>query len=257
MLMGADGVMAPFRRNPGTAKGRTKWREVKVGIMARWGRRTTRAGKQVPQLVHRRVVAVLGDAAQLRERLHLEALRQGFHSAPRVVWLSDGAIWLWRIFTKTFSSKAIGVLDFYHAAQNIWNHIQPYFEGNTRAAKRYFRAARRLLRRGNPDRVLRDLQEASRTPDLPANASSEIRILYRYLKRHRAHIDYAKFEEMGIPLGSGMVESACKWLVQQRFKGVGMRWSEEGFSALLHLRLAWVNSRFDHLFLPCRASPNG
>ena len=53
---------------------------------------------------------------------------------------------------------------------------------------------------------------------------------------------------MDLPLGSGMVESACKWLIQQRFKGVGMRWSEEGFNHLLHLRLAWVNGRFDNLF---------
>ncbi len=47
-----------------------------------------------------------------------------------------------------------------------------------------------------------------------------------------------------------MVESACKWLIQQRFKGVGMRWSEDGFNHLLHLRLAWVNGTFEALFEP-------
>lgn len=45
-----------------------------------------------------------------------------------------------------------------------------------------------------------------------------------------------------------MVESACKWLIEQRFKGTGIRWSEPGFNHLLHLRLAWVNCRFDPLF---------
>ena len=60
---------------------------------------------------------------------------------------------------------------------------------------------------------------------------------------------------MGLPLGSGMVESACKWLIQQRFKGVGMLGREDGFNHLLHLRLAWVNGRFDNLF-PTLASPN-
>jgi len=69
-----------------------------------------------------------------------------------------------------------------------------------------------------------------------------------YLQNHIEHIDYRKFEQMDLPLGSGMVESACKWLIQQRFKGVGMRWSEAGFNHLLHLRLAWVNGRFDNLF---------
>lgn len=76
-----------------------------------------------------------------------------------------------------------------------------------------------------------------------------------YLEVHRDHINYQDFKAMGLPLGSGMVESACKWLIQQRFKGVGMRWSEDGFNHLLHLRLAWVNGRFDNLF-PDQASPN-
>ena len=63
-----------------------------------------------------------------------------------------------------------------------------------------------------------------------------------------AHVDYEHFKSLGLPIGSGMVESSCKWLVQQRFKGSGMRWSFSGFDNLLFLRLAWVNQRFDKLF---------
>jgi hypothetical protein len=70
----------------------------------------------------------------------------------------------------------------------------------------------------------------------------------QYLSTHLAHIQYRAFKKLGFPLGSGMVESACKWLIQQRFKGTGMRWSESGFNHLLHLRLAWVNQHFDSLF---------
>jgi hypothetical protein len=54
-----------------------------------------------------------------------------------------------------------------------------------------------------------------------------------------------------------MVERACKWRIQQRFKGVRMRWSEDGFNHLLPLRLAWVNGSFEALFwLQTQASPN-
>jgi hypothetical protein len=81
--------------------------------------------------------------------------------------------------------------------------------------------------------------------------------VYTYLDRHRNHLDYAAYKELGLPLGSGMVESACTWLIQQRFKGVGMRWSEEGFNHLVHLRLAWVNGSFEALFqVQLRGSPN-
>jgi hypothetical protein len=69
------------------------------------------------------------------------------------------------------------------------------------------------------------------------------------LERYREHSNYAMYKALGLPLGSGMVESACKWLVQQRFKGVRMRWSEDGFDHPLRLRLAWINGRFDALFV--------
>jgi len=102
---------------------------------------------------------------------------------------------------------------------------------------------------------IRELAAILELKDLPAGARDALQNLYNYLDKHRAHLDYARFKELGLPLGSGMVESACKWLIQQRFKGVGMRWSEDGFNHLLHLRLAWVNGRFDALFLP-EPSPN-
>jgi hypothetical protein len=52
--------------------------------------------------------------------------------------------------------------------------------------------------------------------------------VYSYLKTHEDPIRYDHFKAAGLPIGSGLVESACKWLIQQRFKGVGMRWSEVG-----------------------------
>jgi hypothetical protein len=92
---------------------------------------------------------------------------------------------------------------------------------------------------------------------LPDTARETVRTVYAYLDRHRDHIDYEVYKELGLPIGSGMVESACKWLIQQRFKGVGMRWSEDGFNHLLHLRLAWVNGTFETLFQVQRQpSPN-
>ena len=96
--------------------------------------------------------------------------------------------------------------------------------------------------------MLDDIAAALELDRLPETAQKALRNLYEYLDTHKHHIQYEKFRELGLPIGSGMVESACKWLIQQRFKGVGMRWSETGFNHLLHLRLAWVNGRFEELF---------
>jgi hypothetical protein len=248
LLIGADGVMAPFRPEAGTPKGKTVWREVKVGILARLDERITTTGKRVPQLVQRRLVAVLGDIDVFRSRLWLESVQQGLLSSRQVVWLSDGGRGFWRLFDECFASYATGILDFYHAAQNLWQGSKAWLDGRTQQARHWFTKTRRLLRRGNINNVMADIEAALALEGLPPSAHHSLTTLYNYLDKHRDHIDYAKFKALGLPIGSGIVESACKWLIQQRFKGVGMRWSENGFNHLLHLRLAWVNGRFDDLF---------
>jgi hypothetical protein len=255
LALGADGVMVPFRPEGGQPKGKTAWHEVKVGVLARLGRHRTRTGQVVARLHQRRLVAVLGSIEALKPRLWLEARRQGIRSAPQVVWLSDGGRGLWRLFDECFAGAATGVLDFYHAAQNLWKSAAAWLDGRTTQARRWFTWARHRLRHGNPDGVLADLAEALDVDGLPDTARDTLTTVYAYLDRHRDHIDYAMYKALGLPLGSGMVESACKWLIQQRFKGVGMRWSEDGFNHLVHLRLAWVNGRFEALFA-LTLSPN-
>ena len=114
LALGADGVMVPFRPEGGQPRGQTAWHEVKVGVLARLGRQTTRTGKIVARLHQRRLVAVFGDIDARQRRLWLEALRQGIMGAPQVVWLSDGARGLGRLFDERFTAYARGVLDFYH-----------------------------------------------------------------------------------------------------------------------------------------------
>jgi hypothetical protein len=248
LALGADGVMVPFRPQAGQPRGKIRWREIKVGVLARLGQHRTRTGQLVTRLHQRRLVAVLGDIEALTPRLWLEALRQGIRSAPQVVWLSDGGRGLWRLYEERFAGHGRGILDFYHAAQQLWKGAAAWLNGRTPQARRWFGWARHRLRHGMPDGVLADLTEALDVEGLPETARETLRTVYAYLHRHREHINYDMYKDLGLPLGSGMVESACKWLVQQRFKGVGMRWSEDGFNHLLHLRLAWVNGRFEALF---------
>lgn len=253
LIMGADGVFVPFRPNGGSPEGNTVWLEVKVGIFARLFKRINKKGKEVNRLANRRLVAVLGCKDRFGVRMLLEGLRQGIGTAKRVVWISDGGKGFWAVYREHFARYAVGILDFYHAAQHLWKAGQACLGGATEEAKAWFAEARHFLRHGDPGDVLGDIARASKMKKLCESDRAAFRGLYDYLKNHRKHIDYAKFKELGLPIGSGMVESACKWLIQQRFKGTGMRWSEDGFNHLLHLRLAWVNSTFDDLFA---CSPN-
>ena len=102
LLVGADGVMVPFRPQQGSAKGRTRWREVKVGIFARLQQYKTRTGQLIPRLTHHRVVAVLGNIDDLALRMRLEAFNVSIVQSERKSQKSE-------IFESCFCHQ-IGVL---------------------------------------------------------------------------------------------------------------------------------------------------
>jgi hypothetical protein len=196
------------------------------------GQHRTRTGQVLTRLHQRRLVAVCGDSDALKARVWFEAVRQGISTAPQVVWLSEGARGWWRLYEERLAVYAGGILDVYHAVQSLWKGAAAWLDGRTTQARRWCGWARHRLRPGQPDGVLADLVEALEVEGLPPSARDTLTALYAYLERHRDHIDYAQYKERGLPMGSGMVESAWKWLIQQRFKGVGMRWSEDGFHHL-------------------------
>ena len=260
LVIGADGVMVPIRPQAGTPAGKTIWREVKVGILARLTQRLTRKGENVSRLQQRRVVAVMGSVDEFMPALQLEAGKQGISEAERVVWLCDGGKGFWRIFETwlkpLLKGSVTGVLDFYHAAQNLFNAAKTWLDGRTARCREWFSSMRHKLRHGQEKDVITELDNLLNSEQLPDSAKEVVHNTYHYLKRHEQHIHYQEFKDSNLPIGSGLVESACKWLIQQRFKGVGMRWSENGFNTLLYLRVSWVNQRFDDFFPLMDPSPS-
>lgn len=132
LILGADGVMVPIRPNMGKPNGKTQWREVKVAILVRLGRRLTRTGRDICQKHQRRLVAGLGDIEALRPRLLLEALRARTALRERE---SSGLVTLDGVFgdciRTVFPRSAIGIIDFYHAAQNLWKAFSAALDGRT------------------------------------------------------------------------------------------------------------------------------
>ena len=67
----------------------------------------------------------------------------------------------------------------------------------------------------------------------------------RYFRRNRHRMRYADTQARHLPIGSGVVEAACKTLVTQRLKRSGMRWRHAGGQAIVTLRALVQSSRFD------------
>jgi hypothetical protein len=155
LAIGADGVMVPFRPTPQSTCGKTKWQEIKVGVLARLEMRQHAEGQCRPQLQHRRVVAVVGKIDAFIPPLRLEARRQAFESAPQVIWRSDGGRGFWRVYQTCFAHCAIAVLDFFHAAGHLWRATTALVEDPRSAqAMNWFRRWRHPLRHGQHHQVL-------------------------------------------------------------------------------------------------------
>ena len=66
-----------------------------------------------------------------------------------------------------------------------------------------------------------------------------------YFREHRHLIGYAHLRAQPLPMGSGVVEAACKTLVSQRLQRSGMRWRVPGGQAILTFRALWQSERFE------------
>ena len=190
LIIGADGVMVPIRPQEKTPKGKILWREVKVAILTRLGYRLSCTGKRYSSLYHRRMVAVLGDIDTLRPQLWLEALRQGIRTAGCVVWISDGGKGFWRLYHECFGHCALSeaaplataILDFYHAAQNLWKAAAAALDGRTIKARQWFKLVRHQLRHGESEQVIAQLSHAIKFSRFPKSVLNTLTNVHDYLQ---------------------------------------------------------------------------
>jgi hypothetical protein len=185
------------------------------------------------------------DGAETFRRLAAGELgRRGTYQATTVCAVMDGAEWLpgfvdWHVPT------AVRILDFPHAAEHLGVAAHAVFGPGTAPASEWLGTWAHELRHGDPDQVLvalRDLPTAEATDPVAAAATRDE--VLAYLDKRRAQVAYAEFAAAGYPIGSGMVESANKLVVEARLKGSGMHWARQSVNPLLALRTAVCSGRW-------------
>ena len=99
---------------------------------------------------------------------------------------------------------------------------------------------------GGVDKVIAELKRGERK--LPKNVSKrrreELRKERKYFTNQRERMDYARYQKLGLPIGSGVVEAACKTLAAQRLKLSGMSWGD-GKQGILTIRSLQQSDRWD------------
>ena len=186
----------------------------------------------------------LADAASFTDLAAGEIHRRGVETAGVVAGVVDGAAWCQR-FLDVHRPDAVRILDFAHAAQRL-RAVAEAVWGAGEPATMWATAHRHALRDGDPAAVLASLQSLPiHTAADPAAAQTTQREVLGYLASRLDQMRYATFRAQGLPIGSGMVESANKLVVEARLKGAGRRWAEGNVNPLVALRGAICSGRWD------------
>jgi hypothetical protein len=159
------------------------------------------------------------------------------------------------------------VLDYYHASERLWSMAEALF-GSGPAARSWVRRMQQLLKK--PKGIRRVLNSASVLRSrhrLRGSAREAFGKAYNYLRARTKYMDYACYERLGLPRGSGVTEAACKTIYTQRLKLSGMRWQKSGAQTILNLRVLLLSgvwseayrrglSKLDNVQVPPYAMPN-
>lgn len=240
MGVALDGAMVHIRQEG--------WKELKTGcVFAVVPRRTWEAKLDdwvdVPQAVQNSYVTHLGGPERFGWVLWAEARRRQWTRAGDTLVVADGAEWIWNLVREHFYDSRQAV-DWYHAAQHLWTVAHALHGEGTSEARQWYRAHETPLFEGSADQLAASFRASARTHP---NHADCLRREANYFEGHLRRMQYQELREDGWPIGSGMVESACKQY-RHRFVGAGMRWSRPGIERLLPVRSALLSRRFDEVW---------
>ena len=123
------------------------------------------------------------------------------------------------------------LLDFYHAAEHLGKVAALRKDWSVKARSRWRTQQRRLLLRGEVERVIAAVRDICR-----GRNSKEIRKHRDYLIKNQSRMAYAKLTAMKLPIGSGAIESTVRRVVNLRLKGASLFWCRASAEAILDPR---------------------
>jgi hypothetical protein len=197
-----------------------------------------------PQPVDKELQATLEGKAVAMSRLAPRvAQREGPHIQQRVA-LTDGAEALQQQLVSHFPAHAL-VLDIIHATEYLWDMDNALLGETHPQRPAWVRAYLQPLLAGQTDAVITALEAEGKDPASTGTQRQAVHRTVGYYRRNRPYMHYDESLARGWPIGTGVVEGACRPLVKDRLEQSGMRWTTDGAQAVLDLRAVRLNGHWD------------
>ncbi len=155
--------------------------------------------------------------------------------------LGDGAVWITEQMDLRFGAQGHYLLDFYHLCDYLSAAAEAAAGGDKAG---WMEEKKNCLKENRWQDVLQSLQpflEDARLPDQDA----PVRALHRYLENRPDFLDYKGALAAGLPIGSGEIESAHRYVFQKRLKISGAWWTLENLGKMVALRVTRVNQAWE------------
>lgn len=154
--------------------------------------------------------------------------------------LTDGARALQQQTLAAFPDFTL-ILDLIHAVEYLWDAVNVLL-GETHPDRiAWMTDALCCVLDDDLERLLCHLNYQRSSPTLSPAHQKTLTTVVNYLRRNRPYMQYQHYLAQGWPIGTGVIEGACRHLVKDRFEQSGMRWSRVGAEVMLHLRAVALN----------------
>ena len=197
-------------------------------------------------------LATFDPAADFGVLMAAEARRRGAGRIRQLVFLGDGAAWIWNLATRHFP-EATQIVDLYHAREHLHDlaKLLEFMLGDHKQAWLEQRLAD--LDDGDTGAIC----AAARAFPLAGKKAADLDTALGYFEHNAHRMRYADFKMLGMFIGSGAVEAGCKSIVAQRCKLSGMRWTVPGATGILTLRCLEASDRWQQIPAQPRESTGG
>jgi len=223
-----DGSMVPIVLTDKNAEDRRKgkenvWKEARLSIAHVPGDTTLKFGVEFQEGVD-----------EAGKELFDCACRAGFGRGTYLHAVGDGAVWICGQVKKWFDSQGHYLVDFCHVCE--------YLEGAATACSgksgkaSWLNRRKSLLQKGHVKNVIAALRPYSE-PKTVEESNAPVRGCLRYLENRTGQFDYPEAQARGLPIGSGEIESAHRYIIQERLKIAGAWWTPENARFMLALRV--------------------
>jgi hypothetical protein len=166
---------------------------------------------------------------------------------PWVV-LVDGQEHQLRLIRQEVKRRSVSVtliLDLFHVLEYLWAAAFAFHAEGSAEAELWVRTQLLALLRGRVSQVAAAMRRSATVRAFPGGKRAAVDKCADYLLKYRTMLRYDQYLAAGYPIGTGVIEGACRYLVKDRMERTGARWTLDGAEAVLRLRALWTNGDFE------------